>query len=155
MPTISLPTDLIAPIVKHLRNDSATLRSTALVSSDWLEISRMQLFRRFAIPRNDDDDVDINEEPFAELRSITNAAMIAGVRLVWLLLHPRFEDYVTELEYTQRHSTCGRALQECVQAWSPGLDTFLLLSECMKLPGPIFHNIQIVHMVDEGYRMGY
>jgi hypothetical protein len=25
----------------------------------------------------------------------------------------------------------------------------------MKLPGPIFHNIQIVHMVNEGYRIGY
>jgi hypothetical protein len=98
MSTVSLPTDLIAPIVKHLSADSATLRSTALVSSDWLEISRKQLFRRFTIPRNDDDDVDVNEEPFADVRSIIDATMIAEVRLVWLLLHPRFADYVTELE---------------------------------------------------------
>jgi hypothetical protein len=150
MSTVSLPTDLITPIVKHLRADSATLRSTALVSSDWLEISRKQLFRRFTIPRNDDDDVDVNEEPFAELRSITNAAMIAGVRLVWLLLHPKFADYVTELEVHTKdmggvHMTTG----------SPGLGTFLLLSGCMDLHESIFHNIQIIHMVDEGYRMGY
>jgi hypothetical protein len=34
------------------------------------------------------------------------------------------------------------------------LVTFLLY-ECMKLPESIYHSIQIIQMVDEGYRIGY
>jgi hypothetical protein len=151
----SLP-ELIAPIVEHLRNDTATLHSTALVSSAWLDLSRKQLFRRFTIPRNDEGDTNEDEHPSAEPQTIMNAALLALPRLTWLVLHPAFAAYVTELEVHTKHMA-----ESAATTGPPGLDTFMLLFSCIApasasaISLPIFPNVHTVRMVDEGYCTGY
>jgi hypothetical protein len=139
----SLP-ELIAPILGHLRNDTCTLRSTALVSSIWIKPSREYLFRCFTIPSSQNDDVD------PELYKPTNAALLATSRLVWLILHPKFATYITELEVHTRimgaHFSIG----------SPASSTFMLLMNCVvATKGRIFPNLQVLRVIDEGNRTGY